>query len=142
MNEKMAKAAMTDMIGNNNSSEIEAAQAAEDAARCRAVEEALFRRACGYQIAVKKVFKLKQVDYDDQTGKKLSEREVLEVGEEEEHIPADVRVCAYYLNNRSPDRWQEHPEAEEEATEAGGVVLIPRTESITSPEISSGESRE
>lgn len=40
--------------------------------------------------------------------------------------PADVRACAYWLVNRSPARWQEHP-ASEAAVEAalGGTVELP-----------------
>ena len=41
-----------------------------------------------------------------------------------EEIPADVRVCAYYLNNRDPARWREHPQgAADEAL--SGVVAYP-----------------
>ncbi len=105
---------------------------AEDEARCRAVEDALFRRACGYEVALKKVFKVKRVEYDGMTGKKLSEREELETGVEEEHIAPDVRVCAYFLNNRDPARWREHPQAVGEDA-AGGVVAFPSMAEPTSP---------
>ena len=80
-----------------------------DATRCKRVEDALYRRACGYKVKLKKSYKVKTVEYDRDTGKKLAEREDLRDGFEEVHIPADVRVCAYYLNNRSPARWREHP---------------------------------
>ena len=80
-----------------------------DAARCGRVEEALYRRARGYKVKLKKSFKIKVVEYDPDTGKKVREGEDLRDGFEEVHIPADVRVCAYYLNNRDPARWREHP---------------------------------
>ncbi len=102
----------------------------EDIARCRAVEEALFRRACGYKVTVKKTYKVKRIEYDETTGKKLSEREELECGIEEEHVPADVRVCAYYLNNRDPARWREHP-ADASDGEPDGVVEYPPMEKTT-----------
>jgi hypothetical protein len=95
----------------------------QDAARCRRVEDALYRRACGYKVKLKKSFKVKVVEYDPDTGKKATEREDLKDGFEEVHIPADVRVCAYYLNNRDPVRWQEHPK--DESTEAVGMVDFP-----------------
>lgn len=95
----------------------------QDAIRCKKVEDALYRRACGYKVRLKKSFKVKRVDYDADTGKKLSEREELEAGFEEVHIPADVRVGAYYLNNRDPARWREHPKEEEDLS--GGVVAYP-----------------
>jgi hypothetical protein len=91
------------------------------------VEDALYRRACGYKVKLKKSFKVKRVEYDSDTGKKISEREDLEAGFEEIHIPADVRVCAYYLNNRDPARWREHPkeEGEEDAVYEGTVAYPP-----------------
>ena len=94
-----------------------------DAARCERVEEALYRRARGYKVKLKKSFKIKVVEYDPDTGKKVREGEDLKDGFEEVHIPADVRVCAYYLNNRDPARWREHPKEEE--TGAVGVVEFP-----------------
>lgn len=100
---------------------------AKDSLRCRRVEDALYRRACGYKVKLKKSFKVKRVDYDANTGKKISEREDLEAGFEEVHIPADVRVCAYYLNNRDPARWREHPKEEGEEL-FGGVVEYPPME--------------
>lgn len=102
----------------------------KDAARCRRVEDALYRRACGYKVKLKKSFKVKTVEYDRSTGKKLAEREDLQAGFEEVHIPADVRVCAYYLNNRDPARWREHPKEEGEEL-LGGVVEYPPMEEET-----------
>lgn len=95
-----------------------------DATRCRLVENALYRRAKGYKVALKKTFKVKRIEFDPATGRKVAEREELETGVEEVHIPADVRVCAYYLNNRDPARWREHPQgAADEAL--SGVVAYP-----------------
>ena len=111
--------------------------ALRDAARCRRVEDALYRRACGYKVKVKKSFKVKSVDYDRDTGKKISEREDLREGFEEVHIPADIRVSAYYLNNRDPARWREHPAAEGEAF--GGTVDYPPMEALTPPRDGEGD---
>ena len=109
-----------------------------DAARCKRVEDALYRRACGYKVKLKKSYKVKTVEYDHDTGKKLCEREDLKDGFEEVHIPADVRVCAYYLNNRSPGRWREHPaEAEEKAL--GGLVDYPPMEELALPSDGEGD---
>ena len=99
---------------------------AKDSLRCRRVEDALYRRACGYKVRLKKSFKVKVVEYDPDTGKKVAEREDLKDGFEEIHVPADVRVCAYYLNNRDPARWREHPKEESELL--GGVVAYPPME--------------
>ena len=105
--------------------------AKRDATRCKRVEDALYRRACGYKVKLKKSYKVKTVEYDRDTGQKLEEREDLREGFEEVHIPADVRVCAYYLNNRSPARWREHPEALSEV--ADGAVEFPEMEKTTTP---------
>ena len=99
------------------------ATAERDESRSRRVENALYRRACGYKVKLKKSFKVKNVEYDRDTGKKVSEREDLKEGFEEVHIPADVRVCAYYLNNRDPGRWREHPKEEDDVTM--GMVAYP-----------------
>lgn len=101
-------------------------EASKDKKRCLRVEDALYRRACGYKVKLKKSFKVKRVEYDPDTGKKLLEKEELEAGFEEVHVPADVRVCAYYLNNRDPVRWREHPKEEE--GELVGVVEFPDVE--------------
>ena len=111
--------------------------AKQDATRCKRVEDALYRRACGYKVKLKKSYKVKTVEYDRDTGKKLAEREDLRDGFEEVHIPADVRVCAYYLNNRSPTRWREHP-AETVERALDGVVGYPDMESIEHTENGEG----
>ena len=128
-----------DML-QGNSREAEASSdpsVKRDSVRCKRVEDALYRRACGYKVKIKKSFKVKSVDYDRDTGKKVSEREDLREGFEEVHIPADIRVCAYYLNNRDPARWREHPAAEEEAL--GGVVEYPPMEELALPPDRKGE---
>ena len=112
--------------------------AAQDATRCKKVEDALYRRACGYKVKLKKSYKVKTVEYDRETGKKLEEREDLRDGFEEVHIPADVRVCAYYLNNRDPARWREHPR--EEGDEArDGTLEYPPMEELAPPLRGEGE---
>ena len=112
--------------------------AKRDAARCKRVEDALYRRACGYKVKLKKSYKVKTVEYDRDTGKKVEEREDLKEGFEEVHIPADVRVCAYYLNNRSPARWREHPVDVEDRI-LDGVVDYPDMELMDNPSDREGE---
>ncbi len=102
--------------------------AVKDATRCKRVEDALYRRACGYKVRLKKSYKVKTVEYDRDTGKKLEEREDLRDGFEEIHVPADVRVCAYYLNNRDPARWREHPREEGDGARDGTVEYPPMEE--------------
>ena len=92
---------------------------------CRLVEDAICRRAKGYKVSLKKTLKVKRVDYDPDTGKKTCEREELLPGVEEVHVPGDVRAAAYFLNNRAPERWCDHPNACEDGGESGGIVEIP-----------------
>lgn len=98
------------------------------------VERALVRRACGYKVALRKTFKVKRVEYDPDTGKKVAEVETLVPGTDEVHVPADLRASAYWLNNRDPQHWKEDPAAEARAADdlpeedvistSGGVVEI------------------
>lgn len=99
---------------------------ATDATRSRRVEDAIYRRARGYKVSVRKTYKVKRVEYDPETGKKTCEREELQAGTDEVVVPADVRACAYWLVNRSPARWQEHP-APDASVDAliGGMVELP-----------------
>ena len=99
---------------------------AQDAARSRRVEDAIYRRARGYKVTVRKTYKVKRVEYDPETGKKTCEREELQTGMDEVVVPADVRACAYWLVNRAPARWQEHPAPDAAADAAiGGTVDFP-----------------
>ncbi len=104
-------------------------QTEKDKRFCERIERAVLQRAEGYQIPLRKTYKLKRVIYDPETGKKVSEEEVLETGVEEIHVPGDLRAGAYFLNNRAPDRWREHPVEAEEAQPVGGVVILPAVRS-------------
>ncbi len=96
-----------------------------DSRLCKRVEDAICRRAEGYQVELRKTLKVKRVDYDPDTGKKTCEREELLPGVEEIHVPGDVRAAAYFLNNRDPERWCEHPNTSEDDGELAGIVEIP-----------------
>lgn len=73
----------------------------------RIVENALFKSACGYTETIKKPVKIKLVDYDPQTGKKIRETETWKLVEEEIHVPAQVTAQIFWLKNRKPDQWRE-----------------------------------
>ncbi|MBQ8306963.1 MAG: hypothetical protein IJX90_12190 [Blautia sp.] len=72
----------------------------------REVENALLRKAKGYTVEVKKTFKVRIVDYDKKTGKKIREREELQTGIDEVHIPADTTAQIFWLKNRKPEAWR------------------------------------
>lgn len=77
-----------------------------------AVETALYDRCLGYNRAVKKTFKLRRVEYDPQTGRKIAEYEELVDGVDEVHVPADVTAQKFWLTNRVPERWANKVEFE------------------------------
>lgn len=88
------------------------------------VEAALYKRATGYNVPVVKHFKLRRVEYDEATGRKISEKEELVETMEEEHVPADTRAQIFWLINRRPARWQQSPDRGDEQT-GGGIIEIP-----------------
>ena len=108
--------------------------AEQDRSRSRLVETAIYRRAKGYKVALKKTHKLKHVEYDPTTGKKVAEWEELATGFEEEHVPADIRAGSYWLCNRDAGRWREHPEESGQGGEgASYIVEMPETTELQPP---------
>ena len=93
-----------------------------------AVIEALYKKATGYSVTVNKTYKLKRVDYDPDTGKKIREYEELQTGADDSYIPADVRAMSFWLKNRQPTRWSDKPE---QAAEGNAVAVeIPEADTI------------
>ncbi len=72
------------------------------------VENALLKKAKGYNAKVHKTFKVKEVYYDDE-GRRC-EKEHLETGTDEVHVAADTPAQIFWLKNRRPDKWRNHPE--------------------------------
>ncbi len=70
------------------------------------VVEALHKRTLGHKVTVKKHFKLKQVEYDPETGKKIKESEELVAADDEVYIPPDTTAQLHWLYNRRPDDWK------------------------------------
>lgn len=71
------------------------------------VENALLRKAKGYNAEVRKTFKLKEVYYDEE-GRRC-EKEYLESAIDEVHIPPDTLAGIFWLKNRKPDKWKDKP---------------------------------
>ena len=74
------------------------------------VENALYKKALGYNAVIKKTFKVKEVIYSE-SGKRLKEVERLQVGYDEVHIPADTTAQIFWLKNRKPDNWRDKVES-------------------------------
>lgn len=75
------------------------------------VENALFKKALGYNAEIRKTFKVRIVDYDE-NGKKVREYEELKTGIDEVHIPADTTAQIFWLKNRKPAEWRDKREVE------------------------------
>lgn len=93
------------------------------------VVEALYKKATGYCVKTNKTHKLKCVDYDPTTGKKVKEYEELAVGIDESYIPPDLKAEIFWLKNRQPLRWSEKG-TEGNAEAEIGVVEIPQADMI------------
>lgn len=84
------------------------------------IENALFKKAQGYNAKIRKAFKVKEVIYKD--GKRLKETERIEYAEDEVHIPADTTAQIFWLKNRKPDVWRDRIEQKVDLN--GGVVFM------------------
>ena len=69
------------------------------------IENALFRKAQGYNAEVKKTFKCKE-EYYDNFGRKLT-REVLKEAVDEVHIASDTQAITFYLKNMVSEDWKD-----------------------------------
>ena len=75
------------------------------------VENALYKKALGYNVPVQKAFKVKDIVYNE-NGKKISETERIEYAEEEIHVPADTTAQIFWLKNRKRKEWRDKVEYE------------------------------
>ena len=73
----------------------------------REVENALFNKATGYTVKLKKPMKVRHVEYDEVSGRKAAEYERIEYIEEEVHVPADTTAQIFWLKNRKSNEWRD-----------------------------------
>ena len=93
------------------------------------MENALYKKGTGYTVRVKKPFKLKIVEYNED-GRKVKEREKIEYAEYDEYFPPDVTAQIFWLKNRKPDEWRdrrETPQVEEQYEDDGFVTALTET---------------
>lgn len=90
------------------------------------VENALHRKALGYTAKVLKHYKLKRVEYDPDTGKRVLEVEELKEVYDEVHVPADTEAQKWWLSNRDKaGKWRYRPDAAApEGDQQTGVVEL------------------
>ena len=72
------------------------------------IENALYKKATGYNVMLKKTFKVKDIIYEN--GKKVRETEKLVEGYDEMHVPADTTAQIFWLKNRKPNEWRDKRE--------------------------------
>ena len=84
------------------------------------VENALYKKAIGYNVEIQKAFKLKDIIYNE-NGKKISETERIEYAKEEVHVPADTTAQIFWLKNRKKHDWRDKVEYETNSDELNKV---------------------
>lgn len=87
------------------------------------VENALLKRATGYQYFEEMAFKCK-TEYWDEQGRKCSKEEVETVMVLKE-MPPDPKAAQYWLNNRKPDTWKAAREDDTD-TDKTLEIIIPQ----------------
>ena len=98
------------------------------------VIRALYKKATGFNVGLKKTYKLKRVDFDPETGKKLREYEELATGIDETFVPADLSAEKFWLKNRQSERWQEQIDKGGDDDSESGILEIPIADMIDEPQ--------
>lgn len=87
----------------------------------RVVENALYKKAIGYNAIVVKAIKIKD-PYFDECGRRIDREKIVKV-EETIHVPGDTGAQVFWLKNRKPDKWRDKPESvTTEAYEDDGLL--------------------
>ena len=99
------------------------------------IEAALFNLAKGYTVDLRKTFKVRRVEYDKKTGRKLREYEELVQGVDQQHVPGNVQAQMFWLTNRRRDRWEYRPVSIRNADtgEEAGVLYLAPTAPLPEP---------
>ena len=69
----------------------------------RLIENSLYKKAIGFYAREQKAFKVKTVEYDEATGRKIKEFEELKTAEEVHYFEPDIKAIIFWLKNRKPD---------------------------------------
>lgn len=76
------------------------------------VAKALYNRAIGARIVTQQAIKVKNTSYNN--GKKVSEKEKVEIVELTQEMPPDTAACIFWLKNRQPEKWRDKVEPAKE----------------------------
>lgn len=71
------------------------------------VESALNKKCLGFTVLVKRNIKVKEIEYNQTTGKKIKETEKIVQVFDEQYIPPDTTAEIFWLKNRRPNDWRE-----------------------------------
>ncbi|MGX8833975.1 hypothetical protein ACWG0P_07150 [Amedibacillus sp. YH-ame6] len=74
------------------------------------VENSLLKKAKGYNVEVKKTFKVRTKKFSETTGKLIEDKEELVQAIDEVHIPADTTAQIFWLKNRRSQAWRDKQE--------------------------------
>lgn len=96
------------------------------------VEAALYKSCLGYNAKIAKHYKIKTVEYDPDTGRRIREEEKLVEAFDEVHVAANTAAQMFWLANRRPGRWSYKPEGGGEGSE-GGVAFLPQVDESLLP---------
>lgn len=101
------------------------------------VKAALYKKTQGYNAKVAKHVKVKCIEYDENTGKKIREYEELREVFDEVHVAADTNAQIFWLTRRLPREWPYKPvERDLDIDETGVVELgMPAAEPVPPPDV-------
>lgn len=99
------------------------------------VEAALYKLATGYTVDLVKTFKVRRVEYDKKTGRKVREYEELVQGTDQAHVSANAQAQMFWLTNRRKDHWEYKPVSIRNADngEEVGVMMLAPTAPLDKP---------
>ncbi len=76
------------------------------------VENSLLKSATGYNYKKQIPFKVKKVEYNEETGKKIAECEEIVYAEVEEHVPPQAVPGIFMIKNLMPNKYKDKIETE------------------------------
>lgn len=101
------------------------------------VRAALYKKTQGYNAKVAKHVKVKVIEYNEDTGKKIREYEELREVFDEVHVAADTNAQIFWLTRRLPKEWPYKPAEQDLNEDETGVVElgVPAAEPVPPPDV-------